>query len=457
MRYFDRITDTIGNTPLVKLPKVMANARCLVLAKLELSNPGGSVKDRIAQAMIEDAEQKGRLKPGGTIIEPTSGNTGLGLAMVAAIKGYRAVFTIPDKMSREKLDLLKALGARVVVTPTAVPPDHPESYYKVAERIHRETPNSILPNQYSNPANPEAHYKTTGPEIWRDTDGKVTHFVCGMGTGGTISGVGKYLKEQNPKVKIIGVDPLGSVLKDYFYRKDIIKPHTYKIEGIGEDFIPEATWFDYIDEIVKIGDKEAYLMTRRIAREEGILAGSSSGAAVAAAQRISEGLRPEDVLVVLLADTGERYLSKAHNEEWLKEQGFLEEPVAPLMSILGRKQGAGFPSVITVDVAEKVGEAVDLMRQYNISQLPVVDTGILVGSLREEVLMKALMENPKMHDVYVAKVMEKPFPLVEPGADLDRVMKLLLRGSPAVVVGTANRLEGILTRIDIIEYLAGRA
>ncbi|MGI0149876.1 MAG: PLP-dependent cysteine synthase family protein, partial [Thermoplasmata archaeon] len=257
MRIYESILGTIGNTPLVKLPKVMAGVRCLVLAKLEMMNPGGSVKDRIGERMIEDAEAKGHLKPGGTIIEPTSGNTGLGLAMVAAIKGYRAVFTMPDKMSREKIDLLKSLGARVVVTPTAVPPDHPDSYYKVAERLHRETPNSILPNQYANQANPLAHYATTGPEIWRDTDGKVTHFVCGMGTGGTISGVGKFLKEKNPKVRIIGVDPLGSVLKDYFYKKDIIKAHTYKIEGIGEDFIPEATWFDFIDDIVKVGDKES--------------------------------------------------------------------------------------------------------------------------------------------------------------------------------------------------------
>jgi len=456
MRYYASILETIGNTPLVQLPKIMDGVKGLVLAKLEMMNPGGSVKDRIGEKMIEDAEAKGTLRPGGTIIEPTSGNTGLGLAMVAAIKGYRAVFTMPDKMSREKIDLLKALGARVVVTPTAVPPDHPESYYRVAERIHRETPNSILPNQYANQANPRAHYETTGPEIWRDTDGKVTHFVCGMGTGGTISGVGNYLKERNPKVRIIGVDPLGSILKDYFYKKETIKPHTYKIEGIGEDFIPESTWFQYIDEIVKVADKESYLMTRRLAREEAILAGSSSGSAVVAARRIAETLGPNDVLVVLLPDTGERYLSKAHNEEWLKEQGYLEEPVAPLMAILRAKERT-IPGVITIDVAATVREAVDMMRQYNVSQLPVLDTGILVGSLREENLMKALLENPKMYTDYVAKVMEKPFPLVEPGDDLEQVYKLLMRGNPAVVVGKENRLEGIITRIDVIEYLAGRA
>jgi len=456
VKYYRSILETIGNTPLVQLPKIMANARCLALAKLEMMNPGGSVKDRIGEKMIADAEAKGLLKPGGTVIEPTSGNTGLGLAMVAAIKGYRAVFTMPDKMSREKIDLLKALGARVVVTPTAVPPDHPDSYYKVAERIHRETPNSVLPNQYANQANPQAHYATTGPEIWRDTDGKVTHFVCGMGTGGTISGVGKFLKEKNPRIRVIGVDPLGSILKDYFYKKEIIKAHTYKIEGIGEDFVPEATWFDYIDDVVKVGDKEAYLMTRRLAREEGILAGSSSGAALVAARQVAEGLGPDSVLVVLLPDTGERYLSKAHNEEWLKEQGYLEEPVAPLMAILRTKERA-LPGVITIDVAAKVREAADMMRQYNVSQLPVLDTGIMVGSLREEILMKALLENPKMYDDFVAKVMEKPFPIVEPGADLDAVYKLLLRGSPAVVVGSENHLEGIITRIDVIEYLAGRA
>ncbi len=456
MRYYESILETIGNTPLVRLPKLFAGSRGLVLAKLEMFNPGGSVKDRIGQKMIEEAEKRGTLKPGGTIIEPTSGNTGMGLAMVGAIKGYRTVFTIPDKMSREKLDMLKAFGARVVVTPTAVPPEHPESYYSVAARIHKETPNSILPNQYANQMNPEAHYETTGPEIWRDTDGKVTHFVCGMGTGGTISGVGKFLKEKNPKVKVIGVDPLGSILKDYFYKKQRMKGHPYKIEGIGEDFIPETTWFQYIDDIVKVSDKEAYLMTRRLAREEGLLGGSSSGAALVGAEKVAETLGPADVLVVLLPDSGLRYLSKAHNEEWLKEQGYLEEPLAPLMAIV-RSKSKALSGVVTVDVAAKVREAVDIMTQYGISQLPVVDVGIMVGSLREEVVMKALLENPKMYDDRVAKVMDKPFPVVEPGADLDSVYKLLLKGSPAVIVGSENRLDGIITRSDIIQYLAGRA
>ncbi len=456
MRYYNNIVETIGNTPLVRLPRIGKGLRCLFLAKLEMFNPGGSVKDRIGQAMIEEAERSGRLRPGGTIIEPTSGNTGLGLAMVAAIKGYRTVFTIPDKMSREKIDLLKALGARVVVTPTAVPPEHPDSYYQVAERLHQETPNSILPNQYANPMNPEAHYRTTGPEIWRDTDGKVTHFVCGMGTGGTISGVGKYLKEQNPKVQIIGADPVGSILADYFATRQRGKGHTYTIEGIGEDFIPATTHFEYIDAVHKATDRDAYLVTRRLAREEGILAGSSSGAALVVALQVAKGLGPEDVVVVLLPDTGTRYLSKAHNEEWLKEQGYLEEPLAPLMSILRRKKPA-IPGVITVSATAKVREAVDLMRRYDVSQLPVTDKGALVGSLRDEAVMKGLLGSPAMYDETVGKVMEKPFPIVEPGTDLETVYRLLLRGNPAVLVGSARTLEGIVTRIDVIQYLSASA
>ena len=456
MRYYNSILETIGNTPLVRLPKIAKDAKGLFLAKLEMFNPGGSVKDRIGQAMIEDAERRGLLRPGGTIIEPTSGNTGMGLAMVAAIKGYRTIFTIPDKMSREKIDILKAFGARVVVTPTAVPPEHPDSYYKVAERLHRETPNSIVPNQYANPENPNAHYRTTGPEIWRDTDGKVTHFVCGMGTGGTISGTGKFLKEKNPEVRVIGVDPVGSILTDYFHTRQVSHGHTYKIEGIGEDFIPETTWWDVIDEVVKVGDREAYLMTRRLAREEGILAGSSAGAALVGAVRIAESMDPDDVLVVLLPDSGTKYVSKAHSEAWLKEMGFLEEPSAPLLQILRRKD-EGLAGVISVEATATVREAVDRMRRHGISQLPVMDRGQVAGSVYEDELMKKLLEDPSVNDAPLSRVMEEPFPLVDPGAELDRVYRLLLKGSPAVLVGTPDKLEGIVTRIDVLEYLAGRS
>ena len=456
MRFYNSILETIGDTPLVRLPKIAKDAKCLLLAKLEMFNPGGSVKDRIALTMIEDAERSGQLKPGGTIIEPTSGNTGMGLAMVAAIRGYRAIFTIPDKMSREKIDMLKAFGARVVVTPTAVSPDHPDSYYRVAERLHKETPNSILPNQYRNPKNPEAHYRTTGPEIWRDTDGTITHFVCGMGTGGTISGAGKFLKEKNTKVKVIGVDPLGSVLKDYFYSKQIVKSHTYKIEGIGEDFIPDTTWFEYIDDIIKVGDKEAFLIARRLAREEGILAGSSAGAALIAALKVAEDLEPEHVLVVLLPDTGARYISKAHNEEWLREMGFLEEAVAPLMQILRRKEQI-LPGVVSIETTASVREAVDRLRSYDISQMPVFDKGKVVGSVHEDDVMRRLVEDPRVREAPVRTVMQDPFPIVDPGAELDRVYALLQKGSPAVLVGTAEKIEGIVTRIDVIEYLSGQA
>ncbi|MBI4415422.1 MAG: cystathionine beta-synthase [Euryarchaeota archaeon] len=455
MDYYRNILETIGRTPLMRLNSVVKGYKPLILAKCEFFNPGGSVKDRIGITMIEQAERQGLLKPGGTIIEPTSGNTGMGLALVAALKGYRCIFTIPDKMSQEKIDLLKAFGARVVVCPTAVPPDHPESYYKVAERLNKEIPNSFVPNQYANPANPGAHYATTGPEIWEQTDGKITHFVCGMGTGGTISGAGKFLKERNKNVKVIGVDPLGSVLKDYFYTGKLAKPHVYKIEGIGEDFVPETTWFDCIDDVVKVGDKEAYLMTRRLAREEGLLVGSSSGAAVVGALKVAKDLDKDDVLVVLLPDTGERYLSKAHSEEWLEQHGFLEEP-AQLAAILRRKEEK-LAGVITVAAKATVREAVDLMREYGISQLPVIDKDTVVGSVREEALIDKLLKARKAGEKKVHEVMEKPFPIVDPGTPLDKIYQLLLRGNPAVLVGTEQKLEGIVTRIDVLEYLAERA
>jgi len=454
VRYHRTILDAIGGTPLIRLHAVTKGCKPLILAKAEFLNPGGSVKDRIGIAMIEAGEKSGLLKPGATIIEPTSGNTGLGLALVAALRGYRCIFTIPDKMSQEKINLVKAFGARVVVCPTAVPPDHPDSYYKVAERLNKEIPNSFLPYQYYNPANPEAHSRTTGPEIWEQTDGKVTHFVCGMGTGGTISGVGKYLKQRNRKVKVIGVDPLGSVLKDYFYTKEMTKPHTYKIEGIGEDFIPGTTWFDVIDDVVKVGDKESYQMTRRLAREEGLLVGSSSGAAVVGALKVADDLSKDDVLVVLLPDTGERYLSKAHSEEWLREHGFLEEPAAPLAAILRRKER--LQGVIVARGDMTLREAVDLMREYDISQLPVVERGRAVGSVREDALIDRLLKDKKAAARKVRQVMEKPFPIVDPGTSLEKIYRMLLRGSPAVLVGMETKLEGIVTRIDVIEYLAER-
>ncbi len=454
MGFLDNILEAVGNTPLIRLSKISEGYKPLLLAKLENFNPGGSVKDRIGLAMVEDAEERGLLKPGGTIIEPTSGNTGVGLAMVAALKGYSCIFTIPDKMSQEKIDLLKAFGARVVVCPTAVPPDSPRSYYKVAERLQKETPNSFIPQQYFNPKNPEAHYLTTGPEIWEATDGKVTHFVCGMGTGGTISGAGRYLKEMNPDAVVVGVDPLGSVLADYFRSGEMVTPQIYKVEGIGEDIIPGTTQFDYIDEIVKVDDRESFHFTRRLAREEGILVGGSSGAALAAALKVSKELSEEDVVVVLLADTGERYLSKVHSEEWLREHGFLEEE-PPLSDILMAKDPK-LPPLITVDADEPVMRAVELMRDYTISQLPVLEKGKLVGSIRDEALLAKLVKRPEFRDAKVRAVMEKAFPTVDSREDLERVCTLLLRGTPAVVVVSGDKFHGIVTRFDVVEYLSRR-
>ncbi len=324
MKYYENILGIVGNTPLVKLNKITKDVNATILAKLEFMNPGGSVKDRMAVYMVEKAVKNGLLKPGGTIVEATSGNTGIGLAMYAAVKGFKAIFTIPDKMSQEKINLLKAFGAEVIVCPTAVPPDSPESYYEVAKKIHRETPNSYFVNQYHNEDNVEAHYMTTGPEIWEQTGGKIDYFVAGAGTGGTISGAGKFLKEKNPDIKIIAVDPVGSVYHDWFKYKRLIEPKVYMVEGIGEDMLCETMHFEVIDDIIQVNDEEAFFMTRRLAREEGILAGGSSGAAVYAALKISKDLPKDKVVVVILPDTGRNYISKIFNDEWMREKGFLK-------------------------------------------------------------------------------------------------------------------------------------
>ncbi|NIM11240.1 MAG: cystathionine beta-synthase [Candidatus Aminicenantes bacterium] len=454
---FDSIIETIGNTPLIKLSRISAKLKPTIYAKMENYNPGGSVKDRIGIAMLEDAEQRGLIKPGDTIVEPTSGNTGVGLALAAAVKGYKIIFTLPDKMSKEKINLLKAYGAKVVVTPTAVPPESPESYYSVAQQIVDETPNAFMPGQYYNPKNPEAHYRTTGPEIWEQTKGKVGYFVAGMGTGGTISGVGKYLKEKNPNIKIIGADPIGSMLRDYFYTKTKIQAKPYRIEGIGEDIIPGTTHFQYIDEIYSVNDKESFIMARRLAREEGILVGGSSGSAVVAALKIAKELEKDKIIVVLLPDTGERYLSKVHSDEWMKENGYLEEDEPPLQHILSNKNAAA-PPLVSVESHTPISSAIDLMQKYSISQMPVTKEGNLVGSIGENKLLNKLSTGEDLDKVIVEEVMEDCFPIVESNTDINNLLQLMETGKTAVLVKSEQdkNIEGIITRMDIIEYLVKR-
>jgi len=449
----NNILETMGNTPLIRLHKVGRGVPADLLAKVESFNPGGSVKDRIGVAMIEAAVREGRLKPGGTIVECTSGNTGMGLAIAAAVLGYRAIFTMPDKMSLEKINLLKAMGAEVVVTPTAVPADSPESYYKVAERIVEETPGACHMNQYHNQANPRSHYESTGPEIWRQTAGRITHFIAGMGTGGTISGTGKYLKEQNPHVKVIGVDPIGSILRDYFYTKKITEAKPYKVEGVGEDIIPTTTHFQYIDEVVQTTDKECFSAARRVSREEGILVGGSCGLAVAGALKALRSSRPEDVAVVLLPDTGERYLSKLYNDGWLRDNGFLEPETVRIRDVLAAKSRA-MPALLSVTPAHTVREAIALVREHDISFIPVIEGEQVRGVLEENALMRAALEDPTCLDKPASEVMGAPLATLTPDQTVQAAIAALGRKTPAVVVCEGDRPVGILTRTDVIAFVS---
>ncbi|PVX45066.1 cystathionine beta-synthase [Flavobacterium sp. 103] len=452
MEYSENILGTIGNTPLVKLNKVTAEVDALVLAKVETFNPGNSVKDRMAVKMIEDAEADGRLQPGGTIIEGTSGNTGMGLALVAIIKGYKLICVISDKQSKEKMDILRAVGAKVVVCPTDVEPTDPRSYYSVSKRLAEETPNSWYVNQYDNLSNSLAHYEQTGPEIWKQTEGKITHFVVGVGTGGTISGVGKFLKEKNPNIKIWGIDTYGSVFKKYhetgiFDENEI---YSYITEGIGEDILPKNVDFSLIDGFTKVTDKDAAVYTRKIALEEGIFVGNSAGAAVKGLLQLKEHFKPEDVVVVLFHDSGSRYVGKMFNDDWMRERGFMEEDVTKAEDVI--KDHIDKP-LIVVRTEELVSHAIDRMRKYNISQIPVVDINGFVGSVDETDLFRSYMADKNVIDKPIKEVMGKPFPVVKLSTSIEEVSKFFTKDNDAVLVELGNGNHQIITKSDIIKAM----
>jgi cystathionine beta-synthase len=453
MDVLDSFLDAVGRTPLVRLHRVTRGVRPTVLAKLEMLNPGGSVKDRIGLRMIEAAERAGELKRGGTIVEPTSGNTGHGLAIAAAIRGYRCIFVMPDKMSQEKISLLRAYGAEVIITPTAVAPESPESYYRVADRLTEEIPGAFQPNQYFNEENPQAHYETTGPEIWEQTNGEVDVLVAGVGTGGTITGTGRYLKERNPKVMVVGADPEGSV----FSAPDQ-DARPYLVEGIGEDFWPETFDPALVDRYVRVSDRDSFLLARRITREEGILVGGSSGTALHAALEVARDLDEGATIVVILPDTGRNYLSKLYSETWMRQYGFVERPeVVTVAQVVEAKHGE-IPSLVAVGAHEKVRHAVDTLQQYGISQAPVTrdeaeDVTALVGSIQERDLLDRVFRDPDALQADVAEVMGPPLPLVEADDPIEGAFERLQTAS-AVVVARRGRTVGVLTRADLLEFLA---
>jgi cystathionine beta-synthase len=447
----DSILDTIGDTPLVRLSRLGADLTPQLVAKVEVFNPGGSIKDRVAIAMIEAAERDGRLRPGGTIVEPTSGNTGTGLAVAARLKGYRVIAVMPDKMSREKIDLLRAYGAEVVVAPTAVPPESPESYYRVADRLTEEIPGAFQPNQYANAANPEAHYLTTGPELWRQSGGAITHLVAGVGTGGTITGTGRYLKEQNPAIEVIGADPYGSIFSSE------VRP--YLVEGVGEDFWPQTFDPSIVDRYITVSDKDSFVTTRQLAQTEGILAGGSCGTALWAALEVARGIDdPGAMVAVILPDGGRSYLSKVFSDAWMTQHGFLErEGEQTVADVLRRKHAGGeIPDLLTVETQSKVSEAVALLHEHGVSQLPVVsghDPHTVVGSIGERGLLAHAVRDPGLLNAPIVDVMEPPFPAVAGGAPVREAVELLSGERQALLVTDDGRPVGIVTRADLLESL----
>ncbi|NER15261.1 pyridoxal-phosphate dependent enzyme [Leptobacterium flavescens] len=452
MKYAENILETIGNTPLVKINKLTEEVDALVLAKVETFNPGNSVKDRMALKMIEDAETDGRLKPGGTIIEGTSGNTGMGLALAAIIKGYKLICVISDKQSKEKMDILRAVGAEVIVCPTNVEPEDPRSYYSVSKRLSTEIPNSWYVNQYDNPSNAAAHYEQTGPEIWEQTEGKITHFIVGVGTGGTISGVGKYLKEKNPDIKVWGIDTYGSVFKKYHetgvFDENEIYP--YITEGIGEDILPANVDFSVIDGFTKVTDKDGAIYTRKLAKEEGIFVGNSAGSAIKGLLQLKEHFGPDDVVVVLFHDSGSRYVGKMFNDDWMRDRGFLDEEITKAEDLV--KDHIDKP-LVTVLTEELVSHAIERMKKYKISQIPVKDINGFVGSVDETALFRAYVEDKELANKAVREVMQDAFPIVEKDTSIDKVSKLINKDNQAVLVHLGDGKHHIITKHDIISAI----
>jgi len=451
--YFNNILETIGNTPLVKINNLTKDIPALVLAKIETTNPGNSIKDRMAVKMIEDAEKSGVLKPGGTIIEGTSGNTGMGLAIAAIIKGYKCIFTTTDKQSKEKVDALRAFGAEVIVCPTNVEPEDPRSYYSVSSRLERDVPNSWKPNQYDNLSNSKAHYEQTGPEIWEQTEGKITHLVVGVGTGGTICGTGKYLKEKNPNIKIFGIDTYGSVFKKYketgIFDKNEIYP--YITEGIGEDFLPKNVDFNLIDHFEKVTDKDAAVYTRELAKKEGIFVGNSAGAAIAGLLQMKDKFKKDDVVVLVFHDHGSRYLGKMFNDDWMRERGFLEVKKPKALDLIERHKDR---KLLTVAADSTVMDAFEMMQKFDISQIPVVNNGDFVGSINDNHLYAKLIANPEIKNEKVSAVMQASFPVVSANAPLEEVTKMINRENSAVLVKDLLGDAHIITKFDIIESLS---
>ncbi len=456
--WYNSILETIGNTPLIKLQKVAKDVKATVLVKVEYFNPGQSIKDRVAIKMIEDAEREGKIKPGGTIIEGTSGNTGMGLALAAAVKGYKCIFTTTDKQSMEKVNLLRALGAEVKICPTNVEPDDPRSYYSVARRLSEEIPNSYYPNQYDNLSNREAHYETTGPEIWEQTEGKITHFAAGMGTGGTITGTARFLKEKNPDVKVIGVDSVGSVYKSYFKTREFDKSEIapYLTEGIGEDIIPKNIDFDYVDDVIQCPDQEAFDTTRDLARKEGLFIGGSCGAALWGALEYAkrENLTEDDIMVVILPDSGTRYVSKIYNDEWMIRNGFMKPVATRIAGHVISMKGDERTRLVTAEESDSLSDVINKMNANGISQLPIMKGDEFTGSVTDSMILSQLIQDPGAQTSPVSEIMDAPFPVIEHSTGMGEVTALLNRSNPAVVVRMKDGSYDIITRSDLIITLS---